>query len=257
MDWRPPSPRSLLPLLLAAAVSGCSAHETTSTDRFTESGQLIALSGGDSGAANACFTCHGLDGLGNGAGAPRLAGLDTGYLGRQLEAYASGTRRHPEMESIARHLSQSDRLLVSSYYAALPYQPSVAARSPRAPLLYAAGDPKRGLPSCASCHGSAGEGAGPANPPLGGQPAAYLAEQLENWRLSKRRNDPGNVMLRISQRLTPSEIAALSAYSAALPGGLPRPESPAASREARRADPRNDVSAPPPRGSAPGPSASR
>src|SRR3546814_1717344 len=94
-------------------------------------------------------------------------------------------------------------------------------------------------------HGFAGEGIGPANPPRGGQPAAYLAEQLEAWRRSERRNDPGNVMLRISRRLNPREVAALAAYAASLPGGLPRQESRAASPEAHRADSRNDASAQP------------
>ena len=55
--------------------------------------------------------------------------------------------------------------------------------------------------------GANGEGEGYANPPLAGQPAAYLAEQLERWRYAERRTDPGHVMLQISQRLTPPEAA--------------------------------------------------
>lgn len=244
--------------VVAAAVgltAGCSAVETTSADRFTERGELIALSGGHAGGSNACFTCHGLEGLGNGSGAPRLAGLDIGYLDRQLEAYASGRRQHPLMEWVAGRLSSDDRQRVSAYYANLPYEPRPTLPAPVHPL-YVFGDPDRGLPACASCHGELGQGIGPANPPLGGQPAAYLAEQIERWRLSKRRNDPGNVMLRISQLLTPAEARAVSAYAAALPGDLPRPEPPAAFRAERRADPRNDASAPPLHGPAPAPAGS-
>ena len=51
----------------------------------------------------------------------------------------------------------------------------------------------------------------------------------------------------ISRALSLQESAALAAYASALPGGPPRPGSPAASPAARRADPRNDASAPPPR----------
>ena len=251
MDWRLQLARYALAAVLLA---GCSATEPTSTERFTDTGHVIALSGGDAGAANACFTCHGLDGRGNGAGAPRLAGLDFGYLDRQLEAYADGRRSHPEMETIARRLSPTDRQLVSAYYATMPYVPASPRQSPpAAPALYVTGDPDRGLPSCADCHGLAGQGIGPANPPLGGQPAAYLAEQMQQWRHSKRRNDPGNIMLQISQRLTLLEIEALALYAAALPGGPPHPESPAAFRAARRDGPRNDASEPPPRGAAPAP----
>jgi cytochrome c553 len=250
MDWR----NLLAQAACAAALVGCGAVETASSDRFVTDGRLIALSGGAAGAANACFTCHGLDGRGNGAGAPRLAGLDLGYLERQLEAYADGRRSHPEMAAIATRLAPTYRHLVSAHYAAMPYQPAPTPQAAHpVSALYRDGDPARGLPACATCHGPAGEGVGPANPPLGGQPASYLAEQMHLWRQSKRRNDPGNVMLQISQRLTPREIASLSSYAAALPGGPPRPGFPAASPAARRADPRNDASMPPPHGAAPAP----
>lgn len=230
-------------LLLLAA---CGIADRTAADRFVATGELIAFSGGDAGAAQACVTCHGLNGRGNGAGTPRLAGLDRGYLAAQMEGYASGRRRHPEMEAIARKLTPAQQQAVSAYYADLRFvpgaeQPAVQGMAAR---LYHRGDPARGLPSCASCHGDRGEGLGPANPPLGGQPAAYLAEQLDQWRASARRNDPGNVMLAISRQLSRPESAALAVYAAALPGDPPRPGSPAASLAARRDDPRNGASAP-------------
>ncbi len=218
--------------------------DTRSSERFEKTGELIALSGAGAGASNACFTCHGLEGTGDGAGSPRLAGLDIGYLQRQLEAYGDGRRRHIQMSWIARQLSASERKQVAAYYAAMPFsaQALSAASTPR---LYAHGDPSRGIASCASCHGMNGQGLGPANPALAGQPAAYLEAQLEAWRHSRRRNDPGDVMLRISQLLTPSESAALAAYAANLPGGPRSPEYPEAFREARRDGPRSDASGPP------------
>jgi cytochrome c553 len=235
--------------ILAWGITACGPIERGAADRFTATGELIALSGGDAGAANACIACHGIDGLGNGDGTPRLAALDRGYMVAQLEAYADGRRRHPEMEAIARKLTGAHRDAVSAYYAALPFRspPSPfrsSAVSPAA-ILYHRGDPARGLAACASCHGDLGEGVGAANPPLGGQPAPYLAEQLDQWRRGARRSDPENAMLRIAQTLTPAESAALSGYASALPAGPPRRVSPAASPEARRDDPRNGASAPP------------
>ena len=240
--------------LAATALASCGPVQTTSAERFRESGELIAWSGGNAGAANACFTCHGVDGRGNGAGAPRLAGLGIGYLDRQLEAYDDGRRRHPQMAWISRRLTASDRRAVSAYYADLPWAatPATTAAQPP-PALWVDGDPARGLPACASCHGRDGEGEGSAAPPLAGQPAAYQAQQLDSWRRSERRTDPGHVMLRISQRLTPREAAALSAYAAALAGSLPasaRPEPRAASPEERRSAPRSGASAPPPHAAA-------
>jgi len=108
--------------------------------------------------------------------------------------------------------------------------------------LWVSGDPARGLQPCGLCHGMNGEGGGPANPPLAGQPAAYLAEQLHAWAISARRSDPLNVMQQISVRLTPTERAALAVYAASLPGGPLHREYPATFPAARRADPRNDAS---------------
>lgn len=235
--------KMLLFPVMGLTLIGCTAGPRQ-PDPFKATGEVLALSGGDSGAANACFTCHGLNGLGNGAGAPRLAGLDAGYLHRQLDDYANGRRRHAEMAAIARKLTSADRQAVSAYYADLPITPSVDDTRSPVPALYVRGDPRRNLAPCADCHGMLGEGGGPGNPPLAGQPASYLAGQLQKWRRSERRNDPMNIMLEISRSLTPDEIRSLAAYGASLPLASQRPEPPAASLSARRPDPRNDVSAP-------------
>ena len=237
--------RKVLILAMTALAAGCAAGDTTSLDRLSTDGRTIALSGAQAGASNACFTCHGLDGRGNGAGSPRLAGLDAGYLERQLTAYADGRRYHSQMGWIAQALDERERKAVSFYYAGLPSGVGGAARAEERSRLYHQGDESRGLLACAACHGEQGQGLGPANPPLAGQPPGYLAEQLRLWRLGKRRNDPGDVMLRISQRLTPAEALDLAAYSSGLAGPPPNPGSPAASLAARRGDPRSGVSGPP------------
>lgn len=172
------------------------------------SGEAIAFGAGPSGARNACFTCHGLDGSGRGL-APRLAGLDAGYLSKQLFDYARGDRQHPVMGPIARAMSDRDRRVVARYYAerAPPRR-----RDAAPPHIYARGDAARELPACANCHGARAEGRGAANPALTGQPARYTIEQLRRWRRGERRNDPGNVMSRIARELTEDEIVAIAAY---------------------------------------------
>src|SRR5690606_23988349 len=99
--------------------TGCDAPPRYS-DPFRATGETIAMSGGDAGAAAACFTCHGIEGEGDGRLSPRLAGLDAGYLHRQLDDYASGRREHEAMRAIAKKLTAADRSKVASYYAALP-----------------------------------------------------------------------------------------------------------------------------------------
>jgi cytochrome c553 len=232
--------------LCAIAASGCAPASMDSTDRFAATGELVALSGAGAGAANACFACHGLAGEGDGAFTPRLARIDAGYLERQLIAYADGRRSHSQMAYIAGTLDARERRAVAAYYADLAAPPPAprVGESALAAALYHRGDPARGLVPCAACHGEQGEGLGPANPPLAGQPGPYLAAQVALWRQSKRRSDPGDVMLRISQLLSSEESAALAVYAGARPGGRPRPESPAASLAARRGDPRSDASRP-------------
>ena len=229
-------------LLLLIPLIGCDIPPYE--DRFRATGETIALSGGDAGPKAACMTCHGLDGEGDGRDTPRLAGLDPGYLHRQMDDYENGRREHAVMRQIVRKLNGEDRAKVAAYYAALP-APMIRQRAPEGmgASLYRSGDPARGLAACATCHGVDGEGDA-ANPPLAGQPAAYLAAQLIAWRDAKRYNDPLGEMRLISRALAPAEVGAVSVYASALAPHLPADR--AASPSAHRDDPRNDASAPPP-----------
>lgn len=238
--------RACFPLCaIASLLTGCAPTQPASPAHFSRDGRTIAFSGADAGPANACFTCHGLAGEGDGDATPRLAGLDAGYLQRQLDGFADGRRRHSRMAWIARQLDETDRVAVSRYYARLSYEPRAGQPSVAAPAIYVHGDAERGLPACAECHGRLAEGGGPANPPLAGQPANYLARQLDHWRTGMRRNDPGAVMARISQLLTPSEIREASAYAGSLTGDASIPAGSAGWPRGHRADPRSGVSGPP------------
>lgn len=237
------TPRILFSLAAALCAGAACSGPSPLPDTFDRSGELIAYSGGARGAAGACATCHGLKGEGDGHLVPRLAGLDSGYLARQLEFYVHGQRAHPQMAAIASALTRDQRSLVAAYYAALP-EPRAATAScavpdPRAAALYQRGDARRGIASCASCHGADGRGAGLGYPPLAGQPASYLADQLDRWRSGRRYGDPQGVMTRISQRLKPAEVRTLAAYAATLSDDPARRGSRAACPPARRADPRN------------------
>lgn len=167
-----------------------------------------------------------------------MAGLPAGYLVKQLHDYADGRRRHAEMQAIARKLSPEARSRVADWYAALPASGGAGAEDIAAlgADLYHRGAPDRGLKPCSACHGAQGQGRGAANPPLAGQSAAYLAEQLKLWRSGKRQNDPERVMLAFGRRLTLVEIEAVSAYAASLTGTAGVPGT-ASSRPAHRPDP--------------------
>ena len=206
----------LLALCFVWLATACTDRMTSSDDRFGRSGELIAMSGGEGGARYACVTCHGARGEGNGFDAPRLAGLPTGYLQKQMEDYAAGVRAHEVMRDVARFLDSHERVSVANYYAALPLRafpletlPATDAAVATVTLALYAG-------ACQECHGV--DAVGTANgPPLNAQPAFYLTQQLQDWQVSKRRNDGNHVMLKVAQLLKPEEVRQLSLYLAQIP----------------------------------------
>lgn len=222
----------LAALTLATAAAACSPATNRTGEAFTADGRIIAMSGGEGGPANACFSCHGLDGAGDGVSTPRLAGLDAGYLQKQLADYAEGMRPDDVMTPIAKWLDDGDRRAVAAWYAALPTPDGAGAGTP--PAIYLNGAPDRGVAACASCHGMDGRGVGPGNPALSGQPAAYALEQLRRWKRAERRNDPRGVMADAVAGLSEAEMAAIAAWLERAPIAPP-PDSAVASASAAAA----------------------
>ncbi|ACP21552.1 cytochrome c-554 (plasmid) [Sinorhizobium fredii NGR234] len=66
-----------------------------------------------------CATCHGQDGVGRMPDVPNLAGESTIYLTKELNAYRSGERDHPQMSIIAKGLSDEQIADLAAWYAAL------------------------------------------------------------------------------------------------------------------------------------------
>ena len=212
-EHRPANLRGLLPALCAIVLAtACTDRMTSTDDRWGRGGELIAMSGGEGGARYACVSCHGARGEGNGFDAPRLAGLPAGYLQKQMEDYAAGLRPHELMRDVARFLDSHERVRVANYYAALP----TLALSPATEEVVVATTAALYADACQQCHGA--DGVGTANgPPLNAQPAFYLAQQLQDWQVSKRRNDGNHVMLKVAQQLKPVELTQLSLYLARIP----------------------------------------
>jgi cytochrome c553 len=226
-------------LFAGMVAAACGETSRATDDALSRTGRVVAMSGGDGGARNACFACHGLDGLGDGDAAPRLAGLQAGYLHKQLEDYAADLRPDTTMGQISRRLSPESRFAVAAYYAALP-PGAIGAPARAAPAAYAV---------CVNCHGAAGEGAGAAGPAIASQPAPYLTEQLLRWRRIERRNDPRGVMRVAAAKLSDSEITAIAVWLSTQSASQPPDsavatgsesvlawEAPAASRAGRRHD---------------------
>ena len=182
------------------------------------------VKGGNGRGAPACASCHGADGGGQAAaGFPRLAGLNAAYLQYQLDSFATGTRSNPVMSPIAKALDQDERHALAEYFSRLPI-PAAAANGTAPPAGDALGEHlatrgrwSRQVPACIRCHGPRGVGVGTSFPPLAGQSATYLANQLRDWQQGKRKNDPLGLMQHVSSVLDEADIEAVSKWFAAQP----------------------------------------
>ena len=97
-----------------------------------------------------------------------------------LKAYAEGKRRSGIMQPLAADLRAGDMRGIAEFYAGLAApQEQKQANSPdaasveRGRRLAVEGLPNAGVPPCVTCHNTAG-----SYPHLGGQHAAYMAQQL-------------------------------------------------------------------------------
>ncbi len=200
-----------------------------------DTGESIVVMGVP-GKVTACATCHGAYGEGGGDGVfPRVAGLPAAYTEAQLKAFRDGGRASPLMSPMAAGLSDAD---ISAIAAHLERQqppflaPPKAEQSQleRGQSLVTLGRWDKGVPSCASCHGAALQGVGPAIPSLAGQSSQYLSAQLQAYQNGQRQGGPLDLMGRIARGMSGQDIQDVALYIASLrPGArpeIPRPATP-------------------------------
>lgn len=229
-------------------MSGCGKHADSDTLAATAAGKLLAEKG--HGAIPACIACHGNNGEGlDAAGYPRLAGLNATYIEKQLNdlarelppagvvidsvakdysktpriysdltVFSPGLRHDDVMSPIAKKLSKADIHNIAAYYSSLPYQAKPVAADyevlERGQDLALRGKPEYGLPACISCHAPNGEGFGTDFPPLAGQPAAYIVNQINKWQRGDRDNDNLGLMHAVADQLTDADKLNVAAYYA-------------------------------------------
>jgi len=181
-----------------------------------QSGAFVALN---------CGACHGERGVSPSTLIPTLAGMDSAVIYKQLDDYRSRKRLWGVMSAIATVLTDQDSADVAAYFAArADGLPPVggegvpqSGRSPRqddpAIRLVFAGDPRRGVPPCAACHGPGAHKLGA--PALQGQHAAYIERQLAAFGQGMRQNDINEQMRTIAAQLTPDEMHAIAVYYSA------------------------------------------
>lgn len=212
-----------LAFFAATLLFGCN-HENTAKQQQIEAGKYLATEKG-------CLACHGKNGEGV-ANFPRLAGLPEHYIIKQLEDFARvdpllSTNASPRMRDnelmspIAQTLAEGDMQNMAAYFSALPFvtesKAGDAESQERGQRLALQGKPEQNIPSCASCHGDKGIGRGNEIPPLSGQSASYLIDQLSHWQTGKRNNDQTNSMHEIANKLSDVDKVDVAAYYSGLP----------------------------------------
>lgn len=169
-----------------------------------------------------CTACHGEQGISPTTLVPTLAGMDSAVIYKQLDDYRSGKRLWGVMSAIATALTTQDSADVAAYFASrADGLPSVAGEGPpksgrslrqNDPVirLVFAGDPERGIPPCAACHGPGAHKLGA--PALQGQHAPYIDRQLAAFAQGMRQNDINAQMRTIAAQLTADEMHAIAVY---------------------------------------------
>lgn len=162
------------------------------------------LLGGDRVAF--CAVCHGTDGKGKKEGVPVLAGQNPKYLFIQFEKFLTGHRTEPVMQSLAKNLTEQDKINIALFYSSK----ETAANN----LSVSEDDKSAGLTiykkQCSSCHGEDAKGHGEF-PRIAGQNQAYSIKSLHAFRKKggEREND---LMRALVNKLTDEEIRQVSAF---------------------------------------------
>jgi cytochrome c553 len=173
----------------------------------------------------ACASCHGAQGEGTSDEYfPRLAGKPAGYLYNQLVAFKDARRRYPPMNYLLEFLPNAYLKQIAEHFASLrpPFPaPAIPVVSneilARGEALVTHGDPQKGIPACAGCHGPSFSGMEPAIPGLLGLRAGYISAQLGAWRYGTRTAAAPDCMQIVAGLLTEDDVKAVAAFLSSRP----------------------------------------
>ena len=172
-------------------------------------------------AALYCTACHGEGGISRADLYPTLARMEGAVIYKQLDDFRAGKRQSGVMNAIAQALSPPASADVAAYFASRtsgllpirgePLQSGHTLREKNTAIrLVFAGDPARGIPPCAACHGPGGRVIGA--PSLQGQQPAYIERQLAAFAQGWRQNDINEQMRTIAAQLTADDMQAVAEF---------------------------------------------
>lgn len=166
-------------------------------------------------AVTTCANCHGPRGHSTAPKFPVLAGQKANYLAAQMQAFKAQTRGDADaigyMWGMAQPLTDDMITALADYYshqapgAADGGKPADLARGRE---IFQNGDPGKGIPACATCHGAGAEGTDQF-PRLAGQHAQYVLKQLRSFQNNMRNMA---IMHGVAQQLEETDMRAVADY---------------------------------------------
>jgi cytochrome c553 len=184
---------------------------------------VVRAQGSANAAVAVCLTCHGpaMDAAPVTPGAPvipRLDGQHVEYLTKQLREFKSGRRKNDLMAPLLASIGNGQLPALAKYFASQPTTKRPAEDAelvPQGRAVFEQGVEARGVPPCLGCHLENAVGA-PMYPRLAGQKAAYIVQQLTNFKSGARTNDPSGLMRNVVKGLTDQEMRAVAAFLSGL-----------------------------------------
>jgi cytochrome c553 len=178
-------------------------------------------------SASGCAGCHGADGNSAVPTFPKIAGLGSKYLFKQLYDVREGNRVIASMAGLVDNYSNDQLKDLAAFYnsqtiqlsGAKPLEVLVNAGIKVDGLIlgarvYRAGNLETNVPSCMGCHSPRGLGNEPAGyPRLSGQYSEYIASQLRAYRDGEREH---LIMNKVAKNMTNAEIDSVANFIAGL-----------------------------------------
>ncbi len=151
---------------------------------------------------------------------PKIAGLQEGYIVKQLRDFQTGRRKSGIMEQVVATLKADDFAPLAAHYSSQKLKPSTDADKKAAAfgkMVYFEGNEETGVPACIGCHQPQGAGH-LIYPRIGGQHVTYVTQQLKSFASGERSNDVSRFMRVTAKRMNEEEIESVAAYLAGLDG---------------------------------------
>lgn len=158
----------------------------------------------------ACAACHGEQGQSENPDIPSIGGQPKLFVMYQLFFYREGRRKNPEMNIIAKDLSDAELDAVAEYVAKLPPPPPVNDAADTARLQRGEDIASKRL--CGTCHNPDYSGR-EQMPRVAGQREAYLLRSFKDYQAGARVGTQA-AMAEAVRGLTDADLADLAYYLA-------------------------------------------